>query len=340
MALGSSILWFILFILMPGFIFSQANNSLQEDLNRIIQAAQSKSVYRENVNWEVVSKEMRRLAAGALTIHDLTPALSYMLEQMGDEHGRVLYNNQVIGYYYSDILKEHQKSFQPDIYFDVQGTKAYLFSAQLYNSRIGYIRLVGLPMGDNQKMAKDIQDEVCRLVDEGADRWVIDLRYNGGGNMNPMVEGIAGIIGDGPAGGATGVSPEDNVQWEIRGGDFYNNGYSIRLPNECIPDSLPKVAVLTSLYTASSGEAVAVIFKGRLNTRFFGAKTLGFVTGTDQEVISDSITFFLATSFFRDRNGVVYEEYVDVDEYEVFNRNAALSADACFLKAVSWLEQE
>ena len=326
-------------LLFPFLLFSQGNN-VHDDLDSIIHFASTRSVYRDNVNWETVAKEMHRLSAGAMTVPDLVPALDYMFMELGDEHGRAFYKNQVLAYYYTDIFEEHQKGFDPDIYFEVQGNKVYAFGAHMFNNRIGYIRIVGLPMGDNTKMAKDIQDGVCRLINEGADRWVIDLRYNGGGNMNPMVEGLTSIIGNGPAGGATGVGPEDNIEWEIRDGDFYNHGYSIRLPNDCPLDNLPKVAVLTSLYTASSGEALAVIFKGRPHTRFFGAKTLGFVSGIIQEAINDSVSISLATSFFRDRKGVIYDEYVDVDEYEVFNRKEPLSADPCFLKAVSWLEED
>ena len=203
-----------------------------------------------------------------------------------DEHGRIFYNHQPIAYYYSGELKEHQKAFDMDMYQQVQSGTAFPFKAQLLNGKIGYIRIVGLGLGNNEGMAKNIQEELCRLRNAGADRWIVDLRYNGGGNMNPMAEGLATIIGDGPSGGATGVVSADDVTWEIVDGEFYNNGYSIRVPNTCGDDSLPKVAVLTSLYTASSGEAIAVIFKGRERARFFGGNTLGMVTGTNWEVIS------------------------------------------------------
>ena len=89
----------------------------------------------------------------------------------------------------------HQKAFDMDIYQQVQRGTIYPFRAELIDERIGYVRIVGLGMGDNEQMARNIQDEVCRLRNAGADRWIVDLRYNGGGNMNPMVEGLATIIG-------------------------------------------------------------------------------------------------------------------------------------------------
>ena len=75
----------------------------------------------------------------------------------------------------------------------------------------------------------------------------------------------------------------------------------------------PKIAVLTSLYTASSGEAIAVIFKGKEKTKFFGQKTLGMVTVTDWEIINDATAMTISVSYYKDRNEKIYDKYVDVD---------------------------
>lgn len=325
--------------MFPLDIFCQETH-VRENLDRIIHVAQTTSLYRENVNWETVTDSMYQLAADAKDIPALAPAFNYLLEVLHDEHGRIFYNNQVIAYYYSGELKEHQQAFELDIYQQVQSGTVYPFKAELIGERIGYIRIVGLDVGDNEQMAKSIQDEVCRLRNAGADRWIVDLRYNGGGNMNPMAEGLASIIGDGPSGGATGIVSADDVTWEIADGDFYNNGYSIRLPNTCRDDSLPRVAVLTSLYTASSGEALAVIFKGRDRTRFFGGNTLGMVTGTNWEVISEEISMSISVNYYMDRTGKVYPNYVDVDEEIAFPFDPKVLMDACVKKSVSWLMQD
>jgi len=326
-------------VLFPFHIFSQEPH-IREVLDGVIQVAQTKSLYREMVNWEAVKDSMYHLAADAKDIPDLAPAFNCLLEALHDEHGRIFYKHQPIAYYYSGELKEHQKAFDMDIYQQVQRGTIYPFRAELIDERIGYVRIVGLGMGDNEQMARNIQDEVCRLRNAGADRWIVDLRYNGGGNMNPMVEGLAAIIGEGPAGGAVGVLPADDVTWEILNGDFYNHGYSIRLPNTCSYDSLPKVAVLTSLYTASSGEAVAVVFKGRARTRFFGGNTLGMVTGTNWEVINDQLAISISVNYYRDRKGKVYQKYVDVDEEITYPFDPQTLMDPCVQQSVSWLMQD
>lgn len=334
-----SVRFLIPLVLFPLNIFSQETH-IREVLDGVIHVAQTTSLYRENVNWEAVKDSMYQLAADTKDIPTLAPAFNYLLEVLQDEHGRIFYNHQPIAYYYSGELKEHQKAFDMDIYQQVQSGAIYPFRAELIDARIGYVRIVGLGMGDNEEMARNIQDEVCRLRNAGADRWIIDLRYNGGGNMNPMAEGLATIIGDGPSGGATGVVSADDVTWEIVDGDFYNNGYSIRIPNTCGDDSLPKVAVLTSLYTASSGEAIAVIIKGRERTRFFGGNTLGMVTGTNWEVISEEISMSISVNYYRDRTGKVYRNYVDVDEEIAFASDIEARMDPCVRRSIEWLMQE
>lgn len=322
------------------FLTSAQQDPLRAELDKIIEVAQSTSVYRDRVDWPQAKDSIYALAKNVTQFAQLKPALNYLLEVLGDEHGRVFYNNQVIAYYYSGELKEHQAGFDPVLYGQVQSGQPYTFEALLLRDHIGYIRMPGLPMGDNMLMAKNIQDQVCELIAKGADRWLIDLRYNGGGNLNPMVEGLTAILGDGPVGGAAGLTTADNLIWEIRDGDFYNDGYSILLPEECSGTSAQRVAVLTSLYTVSSGEALAVIFKGRDQTRFFGARTLGMVTGTSWDVISDSVTVSISTNFYMDRNGKVYRHYVDVDEEIQSIHSPEMTDEPCILRAIQWIEQD
>ena len=59
-----------------------------------------------------------------------------------------------------------------------------------------------------------------------------------------------------------------------------------------IPDfsPAPAVAVLTGPHTASSGEAVAIAFRGRPHTRSFGATTAGATTSPNSYRLTDGAT--------------------------------------------------
>jgi carboxyl-terminal processing protease len=309
---------------------------VQQVLTRVLAHAESASLYRSRVEWSATRAEVQRLADTAQTIPSLVPALRYLLRSMGDEHARVFHGGRPIAYYFGPH-KPHLARFDAELSDQIQSASAFPFRAALVGPGVGYVRIVGLPMGDNTAMAKQIEDAVCGLRTKGARRWIVDLRYNGGGNLNPMAEGIAAILGDGPAGGRTGPTPRDSGTWAIERGDFVNEGYSVRLRNGCSMPAGSKVAVLTSLYTASSGEALAVMFKGRPNTRFFGSKTLGMITVTDWSQIDDSTAMTISVGYYRDRVGRVYDQYVDVDEEVAFLPVAVPGADAGVKRALAWL---
>jgi C-terminal processing protease CtpA/Prc len=72
--------------------------------------------------------------------------------------------------------------------------------------------------------------------------------------------------------------------------------------------------VLTDGAVASSGEAVAIAFRGRPDTRAFGTSTCGFSTAVEQYPMSDGATLNLAISVMADRAKTKYGYAVAPDE--------------------------
>lgn len=316
----------------------RSSPEVKPTLTRILAHAESASVYRQRVDWPATRAEVLRLADTATTVPSLAPALRHLLRTMGDDHARVIHGGRAIAYHYGPS-KPHLARFDSELNNKIQSATAYPFRASLLGGDVGYVRIVGLPMGDNTVMAKAIETEVCRLTKEGATRWILDLRYNGGGNLNPMAEGIAAILGDGPVGGWKGLTSREDGAWSITRGDFVNAGYSVALPNSCRMPGDSKVAVLAGVHTASSGEALAVMFKGRANTRFFGGKTLGMITVTDWTVLDDLTALTISVGYYADRTGRVYDQFVDVDEEVAFSPTESLESDAGVQRALSWLQR-
>ncbi|MBX2828559.1 MAG: S41 family peptidase [Flavobacteriaceae bacterium] len=329
----------LLFLCLVATACAQLNPNVKEPLDKIISHAENNSLYRQSVDWENLKAEIYDKTMGLDSVSQLGPALNHMLKTLGDTHARVFHNNQILAYNYSE-LKEHHQGFESEIYNQIQQVQKYPFMAQMVEDNTGYVRIVGLPMGDNEAMSKEIQDAVCQLIADGAKQWVVDLRYNGGGNMNPMGEGLVPLFEDGIVGGTKGVVPEQDSTWEYTNGDFYNHGYTVALENNCSLSAPPKIAVLTSIYTASSGEVLAVMFKGRENTRSFGQKTYGMVTATDWTVIDDNTAMTISVGYYKDRDGNVYKDYVDVDEEFPFVSAPLSSEDITLQRAVEWLREE
>ncbi len=330
---------FISILLVSGYQASaQIPDTLRACLDSAMAQAKATSLYRNTVNWETIEAEVAAQSQLAQNVLDLRPALSYLLGQLHDSHGRFFFQSRPIAWYHGDP-EGHQQHIDPKIWSVIQSGK-YPFQYAMLPNNTGYLRLTGMPMGNNAQLASPIQAAVCSLQNLGARQWVIDLRYNGGGNMFPMLAGVAHILGDGDIGGSMEASGTRLSTWKIEDGDvFYNDMLNADMVNRCpIPDT-PKVAVLCSRYTVSSGEVVAVAFKGRSNTRFIGEHTAGFVTETSWVPLPAGVTMSLSVSYFADRDGRVYTRFVPVDDEVEFIPDQAPEADEAIRKALEWMER-
>jgi hypothetical protein len=99
----------------------------------------------------------------------------------------------------------------------------------------------------------------------------------------------------------------------------------------------PAVAVLTGPRTASSGEAVAVAFRGRPRTRSFGTPTCGMSTGNDVFPLSDRAAMFLTTCIMADRLGRSYGGAIRPDQDIAGATAQSHGQDPVIQAALAWL---
>lgn len=327
----------LLILVLPGAPgIAQLPDSLKACLDSAILHAQYISLYRNTVNWDALKEHAHFRAGFSETVLDLRPTLQYILDEIRDPHARFFFQGQPIAWYQGEPTP-YQRTIDPKVWGAVQSGRQKFQSAMLPN-QTGYLRIVNMPMGDNAQLAAPIQAAVCSLYEMGARRWIIDLRYNGGGNMFPMLAGIANILGDGEVGGSFDGEGNRFSTWAVKDGDVsYNIYQSVDMENRCPFPEPPKVAVLTSRYTVSSGEVMAVAFKGRPNTRFFGEPTAGFTTETDWTPLPAGVILSIATSYFADREGRLYKDSIPVDVQAPFVPDAEPEQDEALKKALEWL---
>ena len=77
----------------------------------------------------------------------------------------------------------------------------------------------------------------------------------------------------------------------LKNGTF-NGGSGITVDSFKIPEQVP-IAILTDEWTASSGEAVLVAFRGMENVRTFGAATAGYVSVNTVYQLYDGVQLWL-----------------------------------------------
>jgi carboxyl-terminal processing protease len=316
--------------------------SIKVLLDSVIIKARETSLYSSTVNWDTLQRQIYTKAENAKTFEDLKPAFETLLNGLKDHHGKIINakNYRPIAWFtdYKNQRNIDSRKFDNEIWKVVNDT-ALKFEYTILKSKIGYLKIVGIaPNVDIEKESKIIRAAVNSLSKQKIDKWIIDLRYNGGGNMHPMMAGIAPLVGNGMVGSLTNLDNKKLFDWEIKSGNFIYEGYqAVTLPDNLNFKKLPKIAVLTSRWTVSSGEIVATTLKGRPNTRFFGEATGGFTTNNGWEILNNEIIINISTGIFCDRNGTAYERNIPVDIEIPFEVIKDKEKDNCIIRAKKWL---
>ncbi len=305
--------------------------------NPIVLKAKETSLYSERVNWEEVNTKFIELTKGKESVEDLKEGLQYLINSLGDNHGgfRSPKDGSLIVYYNGEIKESDNRDSK--FINTVINDLSRKFSYQLLDNRIGYLKVVAIGRGDVKEQADFIRNGLVALKAKGVDKWVLDLRFNGGGNMDPMLSGLAPLVGKGFVGGAINTRNEIRT-FKIENGQFYNYNRLACEMND-MPEIKPdeKVAVLLSRYTISSGEMVAIAFKGRDNTLFIGEETTGYTTGNGYDKVSDELVLVISQSVFMDRNKNAYHNKVGVDEAIEFQHTIDMKNDNQINRAIEWL---
>ena len=149
----------------------------------------------------------------------------------------------------------------------------------------------------------------------------MDLRGNPGGNIWPMLAGVAPLLTDGHVMSFDSTSHSEAVT--VNRDQVMLDGKQVAHAPDTIPKSGLPVAVLLSRSTASSAEGVAIAFVGQPGTRSFGQPSAGLSTANTPIRLRDGAVVNLTNAVDVDRTGKRYGVPVIPD---VQSNQAALDA--------------
>jgi len=229
---------------------------------------------------------------------------------------------------------------------------------------VGYLRVPALPGINDQyrTYAADLHQLMKTITsDSPACGWVVDLRGNVGGIMQPMHLGVGPLLGDGVFLSYDG--PKAHTAWSYADGVLYMNGEAfddavfsevwlsqqlgelpeaghggLRIDDPFVsPDPEVPVAVLFGGGgTSSAGEGLLVAFIGRPDTRTFGDSwSAGYTDFGEGFVLADGALLTIPNAVAHDRLGRGYPDPILPDE--LILGGVGEGTDAVLDAALSWL---
>jgi len=282
--------------------------------------AQRLAYYADRVDWKEAVAQAKRQVRDPKALDEAYPAIDAMLHQLRDGHSfllrpdraKALLDNTAV----DDIVVE--------------------------SSDLGDVVTVAVPTfaGMTSERERSYATRLHAVFERNtgapACGWVVDLRQNQGGNMFPMLAGLAPLIGTDNLGAFVSRSGEARP-WPTQ--HIYTDT-RLDISRFEAPDlrSAP-VAVITGFYTMSSGEAVAIAFRGRPNTRSFGEPTAGKSTANQGERLSDGSMLLVTAALMADRNGVLYGVPIQPDERVDARIGTTPEDDRALASATAWLRK-
>jgi carboxyl-terminal processing protease len=283
-------------------------------LNRALDEMQARALRRSFVDWPRVRAEATARAAHATDTVGTYDAIRFALESLGDHHSSLHLTPAL-----EALEAQRQGANTPDSkpedfspYVGRYGPEGHL--EHRGDSTIAYVVVTKcFPENDRDFVAfeTNLQKIVAELDASHPLGWIVDLRGNVGGNMWPMLAGIGPVLGEGDDLGEF-FDTDGHSFWRYRDGVAaeVENGKADAYPAVAGKAyhlaGTPEVAVLIDRSTGSSGEAIAVAFRGRPHTRFFGEHTQGSSTVNETFALSDGASMWLTIGVQADRTGKQY----------------------------------
>ena len=303
----------------------KANKLAKKYITPACDTISKNSLLRDSIDIKSLKEIALKIAGSAKKYSDCYLAINYLLESLrpyGDHHSFFMKADEVVNWENngSSVSKIEYPSYR-------------------VIKDCGYI-LVPPFHGGNQNLmvayADSLQQAIKKMENLGIKGWIIDLRQNTGGNMEPMIAGLGPLFSSSKLGSLVDVNNKAEA-WYYKDGKYFGDGYlgwSVSSP-VTVSSKLP-IAVLTSNQTGSSGEIVTISFIGNARTKSFGQPTWGLTTGNGSFNLSDGSRMFLASTIMADRNGRQYTSSikpdVQIDNMLVDNVDMVLTA------AIDWIK--
>lgn len=288
--------------------FKTSQDSIQFFYENLFEVMKNGYLFKEKVNWEKVDSNINNNLKQYSDFEKSLNEVSTFFDLTKADHSRVYYNDQQFsgnfpGPTQDDFTDQWIKKYKTNPQFEVK----------VLNNHYGYILMPGMYSEKNlHKQSQRMYDEINKIKKSNTlQGWIIDLRFNTGGDIYPMLLALYDFLGDNVVWGVLDINKNLVNEIELEKGKYKANSKTVSYikPDGELLDKI-KVAVITNIATGSSGEITALAFKGRENTILIGEKTFGKTTTNNKADLPFGAFMTLTTGYDCDRNGNYYEKII------------------------------
>lgn len=286
-------------------------DSIKTFYNKLFSNLESSYLHRNVVNWKTVKSEIENNLKNYNSFESSLNEIKPLFNKIGANHCGIYYKNK----HYSSSTKSLSNLVSEE--WKIKYATKPKFEVKIINDDIGYILIPRIIFFDiNEKNIHDaaqlIYDEIAKLkAKKNLKGWIIDLRFNTGGNSTPMLLALYDFLGNNNIWGTVGLDQKRKSIASLNKGIYFDNSKRQGSINPVAPLlDQSKVALIIGPATGSAGEIVALSFKERPNTVFIGEESYGATTSNIEASLPFNITMALTTGLDSDRNGKTYATIV------------------------------
>ena len=231
-----------LLILLAAFMMASCGDYNTRYVKKAVRIMDKHGIYAQGPEWDKAKQEA--LSAKPASLEEAQEIVVQAGKAAGGKHTYLMTTDEVT----------------------VNDTSSWeMPTVELLENNIAFIKLP--EFSGNMEEGAKYANAVLNAVPDEVQGVIIDLRGNRGGNMYPMIAAIHRFL------------PDDVIlKFSSRQRPMsVNTAFVMRsVGMEQQPPIHCQVALLTDEWTASSGEAVLICFRGLENSRTFGSPTAGY----------------------------------------------------------------
>lgn len=297
----------LVLVVFSNLLHAQIQDSVKAHIDSCLHILETNSLYTSRVDWPTVKKKVYAAAQTAGTRADCFRALRIAFDALGDKHAAY--------YHYANEYRLNNNELQSRYNDSIRaGWKLGPYVIGKMMNNIAYVRVpfMGVTKQDDiNQRANWLYRTVADLRKKKPSGWIIDLRLNGGGNVLPMLAGLAPFLNDGIVSYYIDHANTASDEYSLVNGEIYvDRKKSVQIDSLQLPLREAKLAVLVGAGTASSGELVAAVLKQRPSTQLFGDSTAGLANATGGFVLGENVYFLISTARIADKNKKALPEVV------------------------------